>query len=451
MARPARGWPIDPYIGRLVDGKYRIEKRLGAGGFGAVFRATQIHGNTSLGQVVLKFLLGEVAENPSIRQRFVNEARAARQLTSPHVVKVFDLGFDEDGAPFMAMEYLTGVSLGDHLERYRRLPAAEALDAAAQIAEAMEECHDKGVLHRDLKPDNILLVPQKAGHFVKILDFGIARVPTPDAKTTATLMGTPRYMPPEQLLQQHVDAGVDIYALGVILFEMLAGEPPIVAKTPMEYIHLNLSAPPRKLTDVVPGMPPPLVDLVDRMLAKERDRRPASMGEVHRTLMQVADTSGWTRGRIMATPPPELVSAAAMRAAATSETIRTPGAATQAAAATMVDRPRRRRLVVGVAIAVALAALVAVVAIRRPAETASAPPRTAASAAPVPAPAPPPAASPPGPTDRPGAAGDSLPNVTAASSSTATPARAGAARGGPAPGARRPAKAREDFFPPPPE
>ena len=293
LARPPGGWPLDPHIGRIVAQKYRLEERLGAGGMAAVFRAVQIHGTQELGGVVLKFLHAELAQAPSLRARFVAEARAAREVTSPHVVKVFDLGFDGDGSPFLVMEFLEGESLSELLQRTPALPPPRALRIALQVAGAMDQCHKKRIVHRDLKPGNILLLHDREGDFVKVIDFGIARVPRSDGQVTHTLMGTPRYMPPEQLLQQEIDGRVDVYALGVILFEMLTGEPPIQARTPMEYVQLNLQAPPRRLRDVRPGLPAALDDLVLRMLAKSAADRPPTMGHVYTELRAIAVKSAW--------------------------------------------------------------------------------------------------------------------------------------------------------------
>lgn len=297
FGRPGRGWPADPYIGRLIDGKYRIERRLGAGGMGMVVLATQVHDDIEIGPVVLKFLHAQMAENSSIRSRFVNEARAARRISSPHVVKVFDFGFDTDGAPFMVMEYLTGTSLQSRIDKGPPLSRRAAVHVAMQIAEALKDCHAEQILHRDLKPDNVLLQEQMAGEFVKIIDFGIAKVPRPDGQATQTLMGTPRYMAPEQLLMKDLDGRVDIYALGVILFEMLTGGcAPIEADSPAAYMIKTVSVVPPPLTDLVPDTPAPLTDLVARMLAKEPAARPATMGDVFHELAAFAEASGW-KGR----------------------------------------------------------------------------------------------------------------------------------------------------------
>ena len=298
MEPSERGWPVDRFVGRLVDGKYRIERRLGAGGFALVFLAQQVRGNIELGPVVLKFLHQMLADNKSVRRRFVNEAKAARKVGSPHVVKVFDLGFDDDGMPFMAMEYLEGDSLDQVLQRRPSgLPPERTLRIASQVAAAVEACHQEGIIHRDLKPDNLMLVGQQGEDFVKVLDFGIARVPTTDAEVTRTMMGTPRYMPPEQILQQEIDTGADIFALGVIIYECLTGRPPIKGRTAMEYLQSNLNVSPTPLRQVKPSMPAELELLLGRMMAKNRADRPPSMADVALRLRAIAETHGWIGGR----------------------------------------------------------------------------------------------------------------------------------------------------------
>ena len=267
-------------MGRLVQQKYRLLERLGSGGFAVVYRATQLQGELDLGEVALKFLRPHMAENESVRRRFINEARAARKVGSPHAVKVFDLGFDEEGVPFMAMEYLRGRSLEREVSQRGVLPAARVVEIGLQVAAALAECHGLGIIHRDLKPDNLILLEGQDGDFVKVLDFGIARVPDPDGTVTHTLMGTPQYMPPEQILQTKIDGGVDIFALGVILYECLTGRAPIPAETPMQYLQLNINSTPTPLRQVRSELSADLESLLGKMMAKDRDHRPTSMGDV---------------------------------------------------------------------------------------------------------------------------------------------------------------------------
>ena len=296
LKRPSRGWPADRFVGRLVDDKYRLVRRLGAGGFALVFLARQVQGDVDLGEVVLKYLQQSMADNESVRRRFTNEARAARKVGSPHVVKVFDLGFDETGLPYMVMEYIQGESL-DAVMKPGPMDGARVVHIGLQVAGALEECHQAEIIHRDLKPDNLMLLSGRDGDFVKVLDFGIARVPSKDGPVTKTIMGTPRYMPPEQILQQGIDAGADIFALGVILFECLTGRSPITCKNSMEYLHKNLTESPTPLREVCPQMPAALEALLLRMMAKDRPDRPASMADVELRLRSIGEQQGWISGK----------------------------------------------------------------------------------------------------------------------------------------------------------
>ncbi|NMC69831.1 MAG: protein kinase [Myxococcales bacterium] len=293
LQRPPPGWPVDEQIGRVVHGKYWIDNRLSAGGFGTVFLAMQVHGGIEMGRVILKFLHREHAQDPAVTKRFLNEVKTARELINPHIVRVFDLGYDNDGTPFMVQEFIEGEGLEEVLAREKRLPPPRALRLAIQVAEGMAEAHGKGIIHRDLKPENLRI--QEGTGLVKILDFGIARISTTRGTATNSFVGTPRYMPPEQIKQQPLDAGVDIFALGVILFEMLAGEPPIPNEgSELEYIHLNLIQDPRRLIELLQDCPRELSDFVYSMMSKQRSERPADMETVARTLEELAARFGWT-------------------------------------------------------------------------------------------------------------------------------------------------------------
>ena len=271
--RPELGWPVDETIGKVVNQKYRITERLGRGGFGVVMRGRHLHDEHDLGDVVLKFMQSSLAQDLSLRKRFINEARAARSLRSPHMVKVFDFDFDEHGVPFMVMEYLEGEALSRIIRR-RPLSVKQTLDVAAQLASAMQECHAAGIIHRDLKPSNVVL----QDGFAKIIDFGIARME--GATVTRTLMGTPKYMAPEQIQRGEMDGRTDIFALGVIIHECLCGAPPIAAGDDLQYLMLNLEAEPTPLREVVPDAPVALEGLLLRMMAKDPDDRPVSMADV---------------------------------------------------------------------------------------------------------------------------------------------------------------------------
>jgi serine/threonine protein kinase len=293
LQRPPVGWPVDEQIGRLVHGKYRVDKRLSAGGFGTVFLAMQVHGGIEMGRVILKFLHKEHAQDPNLTKRFLTEVKTARELINPHIVRVFDLGYDNDGTPFMVQEFIEGRGLEEILEQEKRLPPARALKIASQVAEGMAEAHRKQIVHRDLKPENLRL--QEGTGLLKILDFGIARVTTTKGTATNSFVGTPRYMPPEQIKQQQLDSGVDIFALGVMTFEMLAGEPPIrTEQSELEYIHLNLIQEPRRLIELLSDCPPDLSEFVDSMMAKDRALRPKDMDAVVAMFETIAKQHGWS-------------------------------------------------------------------------------------------------------------------------------------------------------------
>ena len=292
--KPPLGWPQDLYIGRVLGNKYRIDRRISAGGFGIVFLATQLHMSQELGRVIVKMLHPEHSFEPVIKKRFINEAKAARTIASPHVVKVFDLDFDKAMVPYMVQEYVEGETLSSIMEARGRLPMPRAVTIALQVAEGMKEAHEKGILHRDLKPENIILQNVGKTDFVKLIDFGIARIQSQTSLATASFIGTPRYMSPEQIQGRDLDRRSDIFSLGVVLFEMAAGEPPIRAEeSEIEYLNRNLEQEPRKLDQIVPEAPPSLAMLIDAMLKKEPDGRPGGMEEVIARLTALAEQQGW--------------------------------------------------------------------------------------------------------------------------------------------------------------
>lgn len=396
LVRPHAGWPVDQQVGRVFQGKYRVDSRLASGGFGTVFLAMQVHGGVEMGRVILKFLHPEHAADPSITKRFFTEVKTARELINPHIVRVFDLGYDDDGTPFMVQEFIEGEGMDEILEREKRLAPSAALKIASQVAEGMAEAHRKQIIHRDLKPENLRI--QRGTGIVKILDFGIARVATARGTATNSFIGTPRYMPPEQIKQQKLDNGVDIFALGVILFEALAGEPPILhEQSELEYIHLNLIQDPRKLVDLVDGCPPELSDFVDSMLAKDRAARPADMEAVVSALQGFALKHGWTSetaGRFHLTTT---AAGGGGRTAALPTRERTPSPATPESAADeeeileLVPAAPRRGAARWVAVGGAAAAVVAAVlafALRggddAPAGRSAAPPAATQEVAPAP-------------------------------------------------------------------
>jgi eukaryotic-like serine/threonine-protein kinase len=261
-----------------VLGTYRLLRRLGEGGMGAVFLAE----HTLIGRVAaVKILLPQYSDHPEVVRRFFNEARAAAAVRHPGIVEIYDFGHDDEGRAFIVMEYLEGVTLTRRIEGEPPIERDEALDIAAQIASVLAAAHEAGIVHRDLKPENIILSPHPDGGrpSVRVLDFGIAKLADDDSdasvKTrTGSLLGTPAYMAPEQCKgAARVDHRADQYALGCILFEMLSGRPPFWAAGAGEVVAQQIYESPPWLSEVASGVDPALDELVMRLLDKEPDRR----------------------------------------------------------------------------------------------------------------------------------------------------------------------------------
>jgi serine/threonine-protein kinase len=270
----------DSLVG-MVLGNYRLTRRLGQGGMGEVYVAEH---RRIIRRVALKLLLPELSANKSIVERFLSEARTASLVRHPGIVEIFDC--DEDaGRAFIVMELLEGETLATRLRRQSPFSADGRLAAllGAQIARAVAAAHASGVVHRDLKPDNIFLLDQGA-LTAKVVDFGIAKVASPDGvhrTQTGAIMGTPVYMSPEQCRGTgRMDYRADIYSLGCVLFEMVAGRPPFEKEGAGDYLVAHLSEQPPRLRDLGTAISPALDDLIARMLAKDPGERPASMAAV---------------------------------------------------------------------------------------------------------------------------------------------------------------------------
>ena len=262
----------------LID-DYRITGTLGAGAMGTVHRAEHV----LLGRpVALKLLARELVGDQDMVRRFFHEARAVSSIRHPGIVEVFDFGFLDDGGAYFAMELLTGETLGARLARRGTLPEVEALAIVRGIASALAAAHAAGVVHRDVKPDNVFLVPDDAvpgGERVKLLDFGIAKLsagaPT-DAGSSARVMGTPTYMAPEQCRGDAVDPRADLYSLGCVLFELLTGRAPFEGFGLVELLLAHQDVAPPSLHVVAPWVSPLTAALVATLLEKRAERRVSS-------------------------------------------------------------------------------------------------------------------------------------------------------------------------------
>jgi serine/threonine protein kinase len=267
--------------GTVLAGKYELHSVLGRGGMGVVFRGKHLGIDRP---IAIKVLRRELVSNPTLAKRFVREAKAAATLQHPNVVDVLDYGVDADGTAFQVLELLQGESLGEHLARKGTISIATALSLVLPVIHALAVAHTRGVVHRDLKPDNVFLARNVHGRIVpKLLDFGIAKLLPKDGGTSSTLstragaaIGTPAYMSPEQA-RGTADVGTttDVWAIGVILFECIAGRIPFEAETGSILMARIIMEQAPSLATVAPDVPKAIVDAIDRALAaKSEDRWP---------------------------------------------------------------------------------------------------------------------------------------------------------------------------------
>ncbi|WP_331104286.1 serine/threonine-protein kinase [Archangium sp.] len=291
--------------GRTISGRYRILRKVGHGGMGSVYLAEQ----PGLGhKVALKFLNPALSQDESIARRFLNEARSYGLVAHPNAVALHDFGQDEEGNLFISMEYVEGQDLKTLLKAVGRLPTGEALDIALQLADVLAHAHWQKVVHRDLKPENVMVHRGLRGYHVKVLDFGIARI-LADGATRLTdqgvAAGTPRYMAPEQVQGKEVDARADIYALGLVLFEMLTGTTAVNGTTIAEIMHKQFHQPTPALAEVLPELDSPTLNaIIQKATAKAPEARFASMEEFAEALKAAQGSASVSRPVLRLTPTP---------------------------------------------------------------------------------------------------------------------------------------------------
>lgn len=257
----------DPLIGRLVDGRYRVRARIARGGMATVYVATDLRLER---RIALKVMHGHLSDDTVFQSRFIQEARAAARLADPHVVNVFDQGQDGDMA-YLVMEYLPGITLRELLREQRRLTVPQTVTIMDAILSGLAAAHRAGIVHRDVKPENVLLAEDGR---IKIGDFGLARATTANTATGAQLLGTIAYLAPELVTRGMADARSDIYSLGIMLYEMLVGEQPYKGEQPMQiaFQHATDSVPRPSAKN--PGVPEQLDELVLWATEKAPDDRP---------------------------------------------------------------------------------------------------------------------------------------------------------------------------------
>jgi eukaryotic-like serine/threonine-protein kinase len=274
-----------PGAGQVIAGKYQVDRVVGAGGMGVVLAAHHLQLQQ---RVAIKFMRAQAARDPNAVERFLREARAAAALSSDHVARVLDVGMLEGGEPYMVMEFLHGVDLARVVEQHGPMPVADAVGYLLEACEAIAEAHSSGIVHRDLKPANLFLNKRRDGSsIIKVLDFGISKVADFNTTTSANLtasglvMGSPGYMSPEQVRNaKGVDTRADVWALGVILFELVTGARPFAGETVGEVLALILSEPPPSARQYRPDVPEGVAAIIGRCLDRHVERRIQSVGEL---------------------------------------------------------------------------------------------------------------------------------------------------------------------------
>ena len=305
-ARPPLGWDVEERVGRVLLGRYTVERRIGAGATGAVYRATDERAASGAEpRVAVKFLHDGRRADADFVARFRREALAAARIDHPGVARCFAFG-EEDGEVFLVMEYVAGWSLESRLNAGGPLPPGLSAAWGAEIADALAAAHTHGVIHRDLKPANIWLVPDpgRGRERIKVLDFGYALIRTSDqgawrVTRTGLLVGSPAYMAPEQTIGSGaIDGRTDLYALGVVLYRMLVGRRPLAAKSIIEQLRLQRDGRPTPLREAAPAQAIPVE--LDRIVLRLLEKAPA------RRFQQAADLAAALRALALPVEPSSL-------------------------------------------------------------------------------------------------------------------------------------------------
>jgi serine/threonine protein kinase len=264
----------------VLDQKYRLEEKIGSGGFGAVFRATHLGLGRPVAVKVFRPMPGN--DSPEALKRFRLEGASASRVNHPNAVAVLDCGISEVGIAYLVMELLDGHSLRDEMEQQGVLPPARVIEIALPVCRVLAEVHSRGIVHRDIKPDNIFLHRSEGGEVVKVVDFGLAKIFGDEANAAAAhtmtggIIGTPAYIAPERVNGDSYDGRTDVYSLGVIMFQMLTGRPPFETSEGglMALMVMHVMKEPPRLRDLNPLVPVDVEDLVLEMLNKDPGTRP---------------------------------------------------------------------------------------------------------------------------------------------------------------------------------
>jgi serine/threonine protein kinase len=268
----------DVLIGHIIDGRYRIDARLGTGGMGAVYRGTRL----LIGdEVAIKILNSDQVSVPQAAERFRREAQSAARLKHPNAVSVYDFGVSQDGLFYLVMELVVGESVRSLIKERGPFTPEAAAEVITQVCSALDEAHRQSIIHRDIKPDNIMVYPAASGLRVKVLDFGIAKMrdqPASNLTQTGSVMGTPHYMSPEQCVGEDLDNRSDIYSLGIVLYEMLAGVVPFNSPTSTAVVIQHVNQAPLPLRAINMNIPSSVEAATMHALEKRREARPQTAG-----------------------------------------------------------------------------------------------------------------------------------------------------------------------------
>lgn len=292
----------DPMVGATIEGRYHIAERVGAGGMGTVYRATQLNVRRD---VAVKIINAVALQNPETVRRFENEAHIISQLRHPNTLKLIDFGKLEDGRPYLVTEFLNGVSLEAVLRDGPR-PSDWMLRVLRQVCDSLAEAHEKGIIHRDLKPENIFIEEVGGDAIVRVLDFGIAKLGRGSQTATGTVFGTPSYMSPEQAQGRGADPRSDLYSLGIIAYKCISGRTPFVSDEPLALLLSHVNEAPVPVSQIAPQgiVSAPIERFVMSLIEKDPARRPNGAAEVRLLIDQLLNVTPNPSGRLAVPTPP---------------------------------------------------------------------------------------------------------------------------------------------------
>lgn len=308
MTIPDETTAVDPMIGKVLAGRFRIVERIGQGGMGCVYKALHIEMDRPC---AIKLLLPLAGDQESARARFRREAKMSSRINSPNAVTIYDFGEAEAGQFYLAMEYIEGESLATILNHEKLLPIERVLNITDQIARALSAAHALGIVHRDLKPANIMLTRKDGGELVKVLDFGIAKTVTDegDDKLTLTgcMVGTPTFMSPEQVLGEPIDSRSDIYSLAIMVYQMLSGSLPFAGENAQTVIMKRLHDDPIPLRAAAPFLTPEIEQAVMRGLEREPAKRITDVEQFAASLRAAVAAGAQNSTTLVVPRPPAVV------------------------------------------------------------------------------------------------------------------------------------------------